>query len=177
MNKALLVDRDGVLLESVPDYVKSIEEIRFIPGVEAAVARLWSKGYILCVVTNQAGIGKKLYNIETLQEIHFYIQEKFYEHGRGIVRWYVCPHTVEDKCSCRKPSPALLQQAIQEFTLDPSHTWMVGDKKSDIEAGKKAGCKTCIVKTGEGQKQIFSETNKPDLVVNSFVDFVDTMLV
>ncbi len=171
MNRGILVDRDGVLLESVPDYVKTIEEIKFIPGVVQAVSHLWGKGYTLCVVTNQAGIGKKLYTLEKLQEIHSYIEKRFYEHGQGIIKWYVCPHTVEDHCPCRKPSPLLLQQAIEENQLDPSQTWMIGDKKSDIQAGKKAGCKTCLVKTGEGIKQIFSEDNKPDLVMNGFVEF------
>lgn len=176
MNKGILVDRDGVLLESVPDYVKSIEEVRFIPGVESAIERLWAKGYILCIVTNQAGIGKKLYTMETLLEIHHYIEEKFYENGQGIVKWYICPHRIEDKCFCRKPAPLLLERALQENHLEPCQTWMIGDKKSDIEAGKKAGCKTCLVKTGEGQKQILSPQNTPDLILSSFVEFVDNHL-
>jgi D-glycero-D-manno-heptose 1,7-bisphosphate phosphatase len=172
--KGILVDRDGVLIQERFDYVKSIAEVSFIPGVEEAIAQLWKHQYIVCVVTNQAGISKGLYSSETVEEIHAFIEQHFYKYGHGVIAWYFCPHQDKDNCVCRKPRPGLLIKAMEDHHLVPLETWMVGDNNSDIEAGMSAGCKTSLVQTGYGPMHIGHV--KSDLVIADFSQFVDSIL-
>ena len=175
-NKGILVDRDGVLIKNRPDYIKKIEEVIFIDRVEESVVKLWNYGYSIYVVTNQAGVAKGLYTIDIVISIHKYIENHFLKYGKGIIKWYFCPHRDEDHCNCRKPKTGLLMKAISENELDPFQTWMVGDKKSDIEAGYKAGCKTALVETGWGKDQSFANNIRPNLTSSDFPSFVDHFL-
>ncbi len=174
--KGILVDRDGVLIENRPDYVKSISEVQFITDVYAAVKKLWDAGYIICVVTNQAGVSKGLYSYRTVHDIHRHISYTFHVNEINRLYWYVCPHRDEDNCECRKPKPGLLLQAMSEHCLEPANTWMVGDNRYDIAAGKAAGCKTALVQTGLGSKQVFNEGWQPDIIIPDFPTFVDNLL-
>lgn len=177
MNRGILVDRDGVLIENLPDYVKTIAEVRLLPGVPEAVARLWAEGFILCVVTNQAGIAKGLYSAKDVENIHSYIEEQLFRYGKGKIRWYTCPHSSTAGCSCRKPEPGLLLQALHENNLSAAETWMVGDKKSDIGAGKRASCPCCLVQTGWGESQIFTALEEqPEWILPDFSTFVAKFL-
>ena len=175
--KGILIDRDGVLLENRADYVKNIDEVRFIPGVVEAIARLWSHDYRICVVTNQAGIAKGLYTERTLESIHAFIEREFHRYGHGPLAWYFCPHRDDDGCQCRKPLPGMLIKAMHDHRLSPCHTWMIGDNKRDIQAGASAGCKNALVRTGLGRLQSFADDQiKPEVIVPDFSTFVDFFL-
>lgn len=176
-NKGLLIDRDGVLIENRPEYVRNIHQVAFIPGIESALAHLWQAGYILCVVTNQAGIGKGLFPEETLHEIHRFIETHLHRYGVGKVFWYYCPHCDKDGCLCRKPRPGLLLQALKEHALVPSSTWMVGDSLRDVEAGVSAGCHTALVRTGLGKEQIVETAAiVPEKIFADFSQFAAALL-
>jgi D-glycero-D-manno-heptose 1,7-bisphosphate phosphatase len=154
----LLLDRDGVLINNDCYYVTSISQVQLLDGVKEAVQKLWNHNYKLCVVSNQGGISKGLYTIETVHKIHNYIQNLL---GNGTIYWYVCPHHDKDHCSCRK------------HNLTASNIWMVGDSKIDIQAGKAVGCKTALVQTGNGLNQTFEKNEEPDLICPNFANFVD----
>lgn len=179
-DKGILLDRDGVLLEDRPDYVKSIAEVKFLPDVEKAVAKLWKERYSICVVTNQAGIAKGLYSGDTLREIHLFIEEELHKKIQSSpkpkIHWYFCPHRDEDKCRCRKPEPGMLVRAMDENRFCPGHTWMVGDSARDIVAGIRAGCHTAIVKTGQGERQSFPHGFYPQAVFPNLLKFVETII-
>lgn len=175
--KGILIDRDGVLIEDCPDYIRNIEQIRFIPDVTTAVQRLWQAGYILCVVTNQAGISKGLYSLDTVQTIHHYIEYYLKQYGQGEINWYVCPHTNQDLCNCRKPKPGLLQQAMLDHNLSNYHIWMVGDHQRDIAAGHAVNCRTALVQTGLGKNQVFQQGGEPTWIVADFPTFVERLLM
>ena len=178
MNRGILIDRDGVLVKNRCDYVKTISEVNFIPGVAAAITRLWRHDYKICVVTNQAGIAKGLYTEQTLQSIHAFIEQEFRRYGQGTLTWYYCPHQDGDACQCRKPQPGMLIKAMRQHRLAPSRTWMVGDNKRDIQAGSAAGCRNALVRTGLGRLQSFAgEAIKPEITVPDFPAFVDFLLI
>ena len=174
--KGLLLDRDGVLIENRSDYVKSIDEVSLIPSVPEAIAQLWKYGYEICVVTNQAGVGKGLYSISTVQAIHQFIENKLQRYGKGKIHWYFCPHRSEEGCRCRKPNPGMLTQAIAEHNFKQESIWMVGDNKRDIEAGKSIKCKTALVLTGLGKEQTFEPHEQPDWIVTDLGAFVQKLL-
>lgn len=173
----ILLDRDGVLLQNRADYVKSIEEVEFLPGAVDAIARLWSANYLVCIVTNQSGINKGLLTAATLREVHAFMEKEFRRAASGHISWYFCPHRDEDGCSCRKPEPGLLLQAMQEHGLRPCVTWMVGDALRDVEAGMRAGCRTALLRTGHGGRQrLSSEHVYPEMVFGDLLSCVDYIL-
>jgi len=176
MPKGILLDRDGVLIENRPDYIKSIGEVQIIPGVPQSIAKLWKAGYTISIVSNQAGIAKGLYSLEAVHEIHAHLEQQFRMYGDGPLHWYICPHRDEDQCACRKPKPGMLQKAMQNSGLVPGLTWMVGDNKHDIAAGQSAGCRTALVHTGLGKSQTFDPGKAPDWIGAAMPDFVDYLL-
>jgi histidinol-phosphate phosphatase family protein len=175
--RGILLDRDGVLIRNRPDYVKTVEEVEFLPGVAEAVARLWQANYSVCVVTNQSGIGKKIFSAETLHRVHRFMEQELHKAGEGQIFWYFCPHRDEDVCVCRKPQPGLLLQAIAEHSLLPCHTWMVGDALRDVEAGMYAFCHTALVRTGHGKEQrLQSEHVYPEKIFSDLFSCVEFIL-
>jgi len=139
------LDRDGVINFSRPDYVKSLEELLFLPGAPEAIARLSRAGWTTVVVSNQAGVGKGLFSIKTLEKIHAQVKAAVEARGGEISAIYVCPHRAEEGCNCRKPNPGLLLQAAQDLGLDLSACYLVGDRVQDLEAAAAAGCVPILV--------------------------------
>lgn len=147
MEKAVFIDRDGVLnrivLKNGERYVPlSIKEFQLLPRVDEACRLLKSAGFRLFVVTNQPEIARKELLLKDLEEMHQYLLQKL-----GIDKIYFCGHTDEDNCLCRKPKTGLLDQATREFGIDVSGSFMVGDRRKDMDAGKKAGCRTVYVES------------------------------
>jgi histidinol-phosphate phosphatase family protein len=143
--KAIFLDRDGVININRSDYVKSWDEFVFLPDAKRAVKLVNESDFILIIITNQSPIGRGIFNTSTLDEIHGKMLHEFAEVGCNITAIYYCPHKPDDGCSCRKPQPGLILKAAADFDIDLSRSWMVGDSDSDIEAGKRAGCKTAKV--------------------------------
>lgn len=145
-NKAIFLDRDGVLNKKRSDYVKSINELKIFPNIEKEISKLKMKGFLIIVITNQSVINRGIITIEELEKIHSAIQKVLVKSKTSIDRFYFCPHRPDENCECRKPNPGLILQAMNEFSIDASKSWMVGDSITDIQAGEKAGCKTILLK-------------------------------
>lgn len=142
--KAVFLDRDGVI--NVPcsrkhDYIKSVSEFQFLPGVTKAIRQLNDKGYLVLVVTNQRGVARGMMTMEQVNIIHEYMQMRLAESGAHLDGIYVCPHDY-GQCHCRKPDIGLFLQAEKEFAIDKEKSWMVGDSDTDIQAGQNYGVKT-----------------------------------
>jgi D-glycero-D-manno-heptose 1,7-bisphosphate phosphatase len=141
----VIVDRDGVVNEDSPDYIKSPEEWRPVPGAIAAIARLTAAGYDVVVVTNQSGIARGLFDRATLEAIHGKMRQAVCEAGGRIAAIYHCPHAPEDQCQCRKPQPGLLLEVARDFGVPLTGVPFIGDKRSDVEAAINAGAMPVLV--------------------------------
>ena len=144
MKKALFLDRDGVINED-KGYVSRVEDFAFCAGVFEALRTFEARGYLLIIVTNQSGIGRGYYTQEAYEILTAWMLGEFQKNGVTIAKVYHCPHAPEEKCECRKPRPGMLKEAIEEFGIDPARSWMVGDKLSDMEAGKNARVEKCLL--------------------------------
>jgi D-glycero-D-manno-heptose 1,7-bisphosphate phosphatase len=163
-NKCVFLDRDGVLNEEMNDYVYTLDRLIIPQGMPEAIAMLKQAGYLLVVVTNQAGIAKGLYSKQEVLACHQKIQEAC---GRLIDALYYCPyHPKFDSASLlRKPGSLMLEKAAARFSIDTTLSWMVGDRQRDIEAGQKIGAGTIFIE-GAGT----GETHTADYVAKDLLE-------
>ena len=145
---AVLLDRDGVIVEDRPGYIKDWSEVRLIPGAVNALARLSRRGHPLAVVTNQSVIGRGLTTPEQVDEIHQRLRMMVRDAGGRLSAFFMCPHLPDATCACRKPRPGLLIEAAAQLRVEVSEAYMIGDQASDIEAGRAAGCQAILVLSG-----------------------------
>lgn len=156
MRPALFIDRDGTLNEEV-DYLHRPEEAVLTPGAAQALAQVNRRGIPVIVVTNQAGIGKGRFGWADYEAVMARIRELLAIEGANFDAAYACPfheeavgdYRIADHPD-RKPNPGMLRRAAQEHGLDLARSWMVGDKPLDLEAGRRAGCRVALVRTGYG---------------------------
>ena len=165
----ILLDRDGVINVDSPDYIKTPDEFHFIDGSKEAIALLTAHGFEIILITNQSVINRKMVTPEGLDAIFHKMISEIRGAGGDIKDIFFCPHTPQDKCSCRKPAPGLIFQAREKYSIDISSTWMVGDSAKDILCARNAGChKAVLVQTGNGKKAfktLYSLKQPPDHVV------------
>ncbi len=147
MAKAIFLDRDGVINIRKNRYITSYDDFEIISDVSKWLKKLYDNNFKLIVVTNQSAIAKGLISINDLENIHKKMQKEFSSDGFQIDRIYYCPHADYENCSCRKPKIGLFEKAISDFSLDKSESWLIGDEDTDIEAGRKLGCKTIKINT------------------------------
>ncbi|MFC2040649.1 D-glycero-alpha-D-manno-heptose-1,7-bisphosphate 7-phosphatase [Chloroflexota bacterium] len=154
MEKAVFLDRDGTLIEDA-GYLGERDKIKFLPRVSRAVKLLNENGFKVIVITNQAGVARGYFTEETVRGINEYIQESLIKHVAFIDKFYYCPHHIDGiieeyskECYYRKPNPGMIEKAVGEFDIDLKNSFVIGDKTSDIEAGRRAGCQTILL-TGE----------------------------
>ncbi|MGH9922714.1 MAG: D-glycero-beta-D-manno-heptose 1,7-bisphosphate 7-phosphatase [Nitrososphaerales archaeon] len=147
MNKAVFLDRDGVINENRFDYVKSVAEFKFLPSAAEAIRLLNSDGFLVVIVTNQSAVNRGLLSIEELEKIHHFMLTELSKYGCRIDAIYYCPHKPDENCSCRKPQPGLLKKAILDLSVDPKFSWLIGDSDADEEAARKAGINSVIIRT------------------------------
>jgi D-glycero-D-manno-heptose 1,7-bisphosphate phosphatase len=155
MQRAVFLDRDGVLIENRADYVRDWSHVNLLPWTVDALKGFHAKGLKIIVVTNQSAVGRGLISFETARDINDRLTKLMIDNGGWIDAVYMCPHQPQDKCTCRKPQPGLLLQAARELSLDLGSSWMVGDAWSDLLAGQAAGLQgTVMVRTGRGASQL-----------------------
>lgn len=147
-NKAIFLDRDGVINVD-HNYVYKIEELKFIPNSIKALQNLQKQNYKLIIITNQSGIGRGYYTEENYKAFRKEMHKRLQKEGVKIDEEYYSPFKSEDNSKCRKPSPYLIEKAIKKFDINKDKSFMIGDKTSDILAGKNAGVKTFLVLTGK----------------------------
>ena len=154
MKKAVFLDRDGVINKERKDYVKSIEEFQILNNIPKSIKMLKEKGFLVIVITNQSAINRGLITIETLNEIHNYLQVNLRKDDTICDAIYYCPHKPEENCKCRKPKPGLLLRAAEEHSIDMKNSFLIGDSITDIEAADMAGCKGILLKENESLLEI-----------------------
>ena len=183
MNRAVFLDRDGVITQEPPHYAHELSQLKLIPKSADAIRLLNENRFVVIVASNQAGIAHGYYREEDAILFHQAMKENLAKEGAYIDAIYYCPHHPEAKieryrvdCNCRKPKPGMLTRAKRELNIDLKQSFIVGDKLSDIEAGKRAGCKTIMVRTGYGVEELKSNEIDCDYVANDLYDAVQHTL-
>jgi D-glycero-D-manno-heptose 1,7-bisphosphate phosphatase len=146
--RAVFLDRDGVL--TVPEFrdgrsfaPRTLEDFRLYEDAAEATARLKEAGFVLIVVTNQPDVGYGLTSLEIVEEMH-----RRLDSALPLAAIEACYHGRDDACDCRKPRPGMLRRAAERFAIDCTQSFMVGDRASDIEAGRAVGCRTIFIDRG-----------------------------
>ena len=165
LRPGLLIDRDGVINEEC-HYLHDPKDLVVIAGVAEAIAAINRRGIPVAVISNQAGIGRGMYGVEAYQSVNRAIETILARSKAHIDAWYFCPHLPDAGCSCRKPKAGMVLDAARDLALDLGRSVLVGDKESDLEAARVAGCHACLVRTGYGREveAEFRSTNRLDLV-------------
>jgi D-glycero-D-manno-heptose 1,7-bisphosphate phosphatase len=168
----VFLDRDGVLnqvllVDGTPHPPSSASELEIIASSVDACRQLRAAGYKLVVVTNQPDVARGTATITGVNAINDLVGV-----GVGIDEFVVCPHDDLDRCTCRKPAPGMITQAAARLNLDLSRSFMVGDRWRDIEAGRRAGCRTVFISRGYAEQQ----PHEPDLVVTELIEAVPFLI-
>lgn len=161
--RAVFLDRDGTLNYD-PGYIKKPSELILLPGVPEGLQQLAAQGYELIVVSNQSGIGRGLFSVKDLDAIHTYFNDLLRPHAIQIRSFEYCPHKPEDRCSCRKPSPKLIQDVARRYSIDVSKSFMVGDRYRDLLSGSRAGCRGLVWMMPQKGAHYTDDPEDPDFV-------------
>lgn len=152
MRPAVFLDRDGTINEEV-NYLDRADDLRLIQGAGQAIHLLNEAALPVILVTNQSAIGRGYSSKARLDEVHRELARQLAGYDAHLDAIYYCPHLPDQGCACRKPQPGLLERAAEEHGLDLGRCFLIGDKASDLEAGRRAGCRTVLVLTGYGAEQ------------------------
>ncbi|EKE43846.1 hypothetical protein OCGS_2180 [Oceaniovalibus guishaninsula JLT2003] len=168
---AILLDKDGTLIEDVP-YNVDPDLIRLTPGAGEGLALLADAGWHIAVVTNQSGIARGLFPESALGPVRGRIEALLASFGVRLAGFHWCPHHPQGSvaplavsCNCRKPAPGMLTAALAALDADPAQSWMIGDILHDVEAGHAAGCRSILVDNGGETEWALSRDRMPDAVV------------
>ncbi|WP_457126994.1 D-glycero-alpha-D-manno-heptose-1,7-bisphosphate 7-phosphatase [Mucilaginibacter sp. HD30] len=145
-NKAVFLDRDGVLNHEMGDYIRRIEDFEVLDNF-AALKELQDRGYLLIVATNQGGLAKGWYSEDELGKMHQKLKDDYNAHGVQFTDVFYCPHHPDftGDCDCRKPKPGLLVKGIEKYNIDPARSYFIGDRERDVVAGTAAGVKGILI--------------------------------
>lgn len=150
--KLIILDRDGVINEDSDQYIKSADEWKPIPGSLEAIALLSQNDYRVVVATNQSGVGRGLFDMQTLNVMHSKMRRLLAVHGGCIDAVFYCPHPPEAKCLCRKPATGMFEAIAKRFEISLENVPAIGDSARDILAAASVGCSPILVRTGKGEK-------------------------
>jgi D-glycero-D-manno-heptose 1,7-bisphosphate phosphatase len=157
---AIFVDRDGTLVEEV-NFLSDVADMRLFDFSFEALRLLRSMDYLILIITNQSGIGRGKFTEAAMHRVNDAVRERL----PGLIdAIYFCPHRPDDGCTCRKPRLGMIEQAELEFDIDRANSWVIGDKKMDVETGFNAGFGTALVLTGYGQSDVGELDRMPDIV-------------
>ena len=167
MTPAVFLDRDGTLIEDV-GYLSRVEDVRWFPYAIDAVRLLKRAGFLVCITTNQGGIGLGFYNADLVRLVHRDMSAAVEASGARLDGLFFCPHhpqAVHDdlriECECRKPRPGMIHQATAQFDIDLTRSFVVGDKAADLGLANSVGAKGILVKTGYGQAEVQRHEGRP----------------
>ncbi len=177
--RAVFLDKDGTLIEDVP-YNVDPARIRLMPGAAPGLRQLHAAGYLLIVVSNQSGVARGYFPEEALAGVRQRLTELLAEVGVPLAGFYYCPHHPAGQvsryawpCDCRKPLPGLLLRAASDFRIDLGRSWLIGDILDDVEAGRRAGCRTILLDNGHETEWVFSSKRTPDQVAADLAEAAD----
>lgn len=171
MRPAIFLDRDGVLCEE-RSYITSLEQMRIFPYTKKSIEEIHQKGFLAICITNQSAVARGLMTVTELEKIHDHLMNQI-----GLDALYYCPHHPNGKgiyrciCDCRKPKKGLIERAVEEWEIDLSRSYMVGDRASDIMCGKNVGIKTVLLESGYGTYRL-EQNVEADLVYENLMEFV-----
>ena len=175
--KLVILDRDGVINEDSENYIKSPEEWIPIHGSLESIGKLCQNDFRVVIITNQSGIGRKLFSIESLNSIHKKMNHYLARYGAIIDAIFFCPCNPEKNCSHRKPKSGLFNQVSERFGISLNNTFYVGDKITDIEAAIAAEAIPVLVKTGRGKDEIDRGVIPKNIAVyDDLADFVSHII-
>ena len=179
---AVFLDRDGTIIREA-DYLRSVAQLRLLPGAAAAIRRLNEAGLVVVVTTNQSGIARGLLTEADLSKINEALSKRLSAHRAIIDAIYFCPHHPEvgkppyrRRCRCRKPAPGMLLRAAKDLDLDLARSFSVGDSERDLAAGRKVGARTVLVRTGYGRITQAAGAVKADYIAHNLGDAADWIL-
>ena len=166
---AVFLDRDGTI-NVEKEYLHRPEEFEFVPGAPEAIRLLNDAGFLVIVVTNQSGVARGYYDEAAVHRLHRFVDNELATSGASVDAYYLCPHhprhgigPYRTDCACRKPLPGMLIAAAEDLDIDLARSWIIGDKGSDVEAGRAAGCRPILVSTGYGAAE--ASLAGPDVTV------------
>lgn len=186
--KLIILDRDGVINQDSPDFIKSPEEWIPIDGSLEAIGRLSQAGYEVVILTNQSGVGRGLIKADMLAQIHVRMTDYIQQHGGKIQIILYCPHHPDEGCDCRKPKTGLYQELTDRLNVNLMNCYSVGDSMRDLLAAKSAGALPVLVKTGNGKRTLKTAKRNQNLdndqslslddlvVFDNLAKFVDALL-
>jgi D-glycero-D-manno-heptose 1,7-bisphosphate phosphatase len=154
--KLIILDRDGVINQDSDHFIKSPDEWIPIPGSLEAIARLHKNGYTIAVATNQSGVARGLYDLDTLHAMHDKFKNLLADLGGKVDAIYYCNHGPDDGCDCRKPLPGMYHQAAKEFDCELADVPVIGDSFRDLQAALEVGAQPIAVRTGKGPRTLAS---------------------
>ncbi|MFC1988640.1 D-glycero-alpha-D-manno-heptose-1,7-bisphosphate 7-phosphatase [Chloroflexota bacterium] len=182
MEKAVFLDRDGVIIEDI-GYIDECSKIKFLPGVSEAINLLNNNGFKVIIITNQSGVARGYFTEKIARDINNYIQEYLAKKGAVIDRTYYCPHHIEGtieeyrkECRCRKPEPGMIEKAVAEFDIDLKDSFVIGDQMSDIEAGYSVGSRTIFLAGKYPMHKEGDNSLTPDYVASDLREAVNWLL-
>ena len=182
MQRAVFLDRDGTIIEDT-GYPHERHQVRFLPGAAEAIRILNERGFAVVIVTNQAGVARGYFTEETLKDINGYISDCLARDGAHVDRVYYCPHHLDGivpqykvACDCRKPEPGLILRAAAECGIDLAKSVVIGDMPHDVEAGRRAGCRTVLLAAPGSDKIARAAASAPSHVAADLREAVEWLV-
>ena len=175
--KLIILDRDGVVNQDSDQFIKSPEEWIPLPGSLEAMVRLHQGGYTLIVASNQSGLARGLFSMDTLNRIHTKMLQNLRQKGGEIDGIFFCPHGPDDGCRCRKPMPGLFEDIADRLKIKLEGVYAVGDSEHDIEAARAVKAQPVLVRTGKGERTLKKNNHLAGVpVFPDLAAFADAML-
>ena len=183
MTRAVFLDKDGTMIADVAHNVDP-QQIRLHPFAARGLKLLQERGFALFVVSNQSGVAHGLFPEEALEPVMQRIDTLLAREQVALAGYYFCPHHPQGKvadyaidCTCRKPRPGLLRRAAADHDIDLTRSWMVGDILNDIESGRRAGCKTVLVSSGNETEWQLAPMRLPHLITFNLYRAAEAILL
>ena len=184
MEYAVFLDRDGVITEDPPHYAHRLDQLRIIMDSAKAIQLLNVNNFQVIVISNQSGVARGYYPERDVKIFNDEIEHQLAKDGAHVDAIFYCPHhpdaTIERykmDCDCRKPKPGMILDAAKKYSVDLRNSFVVGDKWSDIQAGRAAGCKTVLVLTGHGKEEYENTEGSADYIATDLFDAVDKYIL
>ncbi len=173
MDRAVFFDRDGTLGPDIP-YLDDPERLELFEGAPGAIKRLREAGFKAIIITNQSGIGRGYFSLDTLDSIHRRLREMLRERGADYDALYFCPHKPEDGCMCRKPMTGMIDRAVRDLEISLDESYLVGDDTVDVRLARNCGLKSILVMTGHGADAL--RVSSPDAIADDLGQAADWIL-
>lgn len=173
MSKTIILDRDGVINQDSDNYIRTVDEFIPLPGSLEAIAQLNEAGYRVAVATNQSGIDRGYYNLDTLNAMHAKLRASLAALGGRIDLIAYCPHGPDDQCDCRKPKPGLYLEIAERLGVSLAGMPIIGDSLRDLEAARLVGARPILVRTGKGERTIAKGVGLEDIPI--YADLAETV--